>query len=80
VASDKDISPSAIHAYLSNLAKAGWQRMAEDNGVSTTGLMEAMGLNWAEAIRANGGEADGLNTALVKQARKIDALRRWRGR
>jgi hypothetical protein len=54
--------------------------MAEDNGVSTTGLMEAMGLNWAEAIRANGGEADGLNVALVKQARKIDAQRRRRGR
>lgn len=72
--------PSAIHAYLSQGAKRAWQQMAEDNGVSTTGLMEALGAEWAKAIAANGGEADGLHVALVKAARRVDADRRRRGR
>lgn len=70
----------AIHAYLSRFAKIAWQRMAEDNGISTTGLMEAIGADFASAIHANGDSADGLNPRWVKAARRIDADRRRRGR
>jgi hypothetical protein len=75
----EEVNP-AVHAYLSIEAKTAWQQMAEDNGVSTTGLMEALGLEWLELIREHGGEADGLIVPLVKAARKIDASRRRRGR
>jgi hypothetical protein len=70
----------AIHAYLSDEGKDAWERMSEDNGISITGLMEAIGGEWGEDIKDNGGEADGLNPDLVKKARKIDAERRRRGR
>jgi hypothetical protein len=76
----EDTVPAAIHAYLSQTGKKAWSKMAEDNGVSTTGLMEALGALWHEEIRANGNDADGLHVALVKAARKVDAERRRRGR
>jgi hypothetical protein len=75
-----DSGPKAIHAYLSPEAKDAWGQMAEDNGISITGLMEALGYQWADEIAANGGEADGLYRPLIKAARKVDAERRRRGR
>lgn len=75
-----DSGPFAIHAYLSLTAKTAWSMMSEHNGVSITGLMEAMGGEWAKEIKANDGEADGLHLPLVRAARKIDAQRRRRGK
>jgi hypothetical protein len=71
---------SAIHAYLSEDALRAWQQLAEENGVSVTGMLEAIGEVLKAEIFANGGDADGVRPEWVKAGRKIDAIRRRRGR
>jgi hypothetical protein len=70
---------SALHAYLSPDAHRAWQQLSEDNGVSVTGMLEAIGNVIKAEIFANDGDADGIRPDWVKAGRKIDALRRRRG-
>lgn len=69
----------ALHAYLSEEAHAAWQQMAEENGVSVTGILEALGKELRQEIRDNGNDAEGVRRDLIKRARRIDAERRRRG-
>ncbi|MCX7620153.1 MAG: hypothetical protein N2037_04825 [Acidimicrobiales bacterium] len=69
----------AIHAYLSPEAHDAWHEFAAEHGVSVSGLLEALGLEWHEQL-----EADKLDSSryesLTKSARKIDSQRRRRKR
>lgn len=75
------VSVHAIHAYLTIPAHTTWHTFSEDNGVSASGLLEAI----AEQLEPYVDRDDlpneaGINLALaVKRARKIDAMRRRRG-
>ena len=68
----------ALHAYLSEGAHQAWQTFAEENGVSVTGLLEALGVQLADEIKEVGDAAD-IRQDWVRQGRKIDAQRRRRG-
>lgn len=68
----------ALHAYLSEESILAWQSFAEGNGVSTTGLLEALGLNLAAEIEETG-DTD-IRQDWVKAGRKVDAQRRRRTR
>jgi hypothetical protein len=67
----------ALHAYLSEKSFTAWRAFAEENGVSVTGLLEALGLNLAAEI-AETGDTD-IRQDWVKVARKVDGIRRRRG-
>jgi hypothetical protein len=69
---------SALHAYLSDEAHQAWANFSEDNGVSVTALLEALGLELHAEMTAI--DADELRQPWVKTARRIDAERRRRGR
>ncbi|MCB1251262.1 MAG: hypothetical protein KDB33_15115 [Acidimicrobiales bacterium] len=69
----------AIHAYLSDDAHEAWHEFAAENGVSVSGLLEAMGVRFAERLR-DGEAADAELDALTRAARKVDAARRRRSR
>lgn len=68
----------ALHAYLSVDAHAALHRFADENGVSLTGLMEALGNDLADEMAAGADPMD-LRQDWVRYARKIDAQRRRRG-
>jgi hypothetical protein len=68
---------SALHAYLSNEAHQAWATFSEENGVSVTGLLEALGLELEEELETI--DADELRRDWVRRARRIDASRRRRG-
>jgi hypothetical protein len=68
----------AIHAYLSVDASQAWVDFAEENGVSVTGLLEALGLDLRMELRASS-DATLVRQDWVKRGRKIDAQRRRRG-
>jgi len=67
----------ALHAYLSPGAHESWQTFSEDNGVSVTGLLEALGLELAQELLDI--DTEDLRQDWVKRARRIDAERRRRG-
>lgn len=69
----------AIHAYLSEEAHGAFQTFAEENGVSVTGLLEALGLELMAELSMSSSSTD-VRQDWVKRARKIDAERRRRGR
>lgn len=68
-------SRKAIHAYLTNEAHDTWHKVAAENGVSVSGLIEAMGQDWLAHMP---GETDEYFGNLVKHARKIDTANRRR--
>lgn len=68
----------ALHAYLSDESWDAWRHFSEENGVSVTGLLEALGLELAEELEDS--DADELRRPWVKAGRKIDGVRRRRGR
>ena len=68
----------ALHAYLSPEGHEAWHDFSEENGVSVTGLLEAMGLELKQEIEA-AGDASDIRTDWVKRARKVDGARRRRG-
>jgi hypothetical protein len=68
----------ALHAYLSEHAHAYWQRFSEENGVSVTGLLEALGGQLGEELSL-AADATSIRQDWVKAGRKIDASRRRRG-
>ena len=75
----------AIHAFLTPASHEAWHEFAAENGVSVSGLIEALALDWAErteAATAAGDDAFVLDEveALARQARRIDAQRRRRSR
>lgn len=70
----------AIHAYLSDESHFVLEQMSTENGVSMTGLLEALALTLGQEIEANDGTAEGLHMDWVRQARWVDADRRKRGR
>lgn len=72
-------SRKAIHAYLTPEAHDRWHDFAAEEGVSVSGLLEAIARDWKEQIDA-GAEAPANIEALAKAARKIDASRRRRQR
>lgn len=68
----------AIHAYLTNEAHDSWHDFAAENGVSVSGLLEAIAQDWADKLKS--GKASKETEALIKEARRVDAVRRRRGR
>jgi hypothetical protein len=68
----------AIHAYLSEESFEAWRILAEENGVSVTGILEAMGLMLKAELAVS--DATEIQREWVKAGRKIDAIRRRRGR
>lgn len=72
-----DRAPKAIHAYLTADAHDAWRDFADTNGVSVSGLVEALAANLPAG---EPGPRDAVKlTDLVGAARKIDAVRRRRG-
>ncbi len=70
-------SRKAIHAYLSPEAHDRWHDFAAEEGVSVSGLLEAIAIDWKEQLDA-GTETPANVEQLAKVARKIDASRRRR--
>jgi hypothetical protein len=66
-----------IHANVSDDAHQIWQNFADENGVSITGLIEAIGQGWSTAVDG-GNDLTQLDPDLVMRARKVDVLRRRR--
>jgi len=69
----------AIHAYLSPEAHDAWHDFAAENGVSVSGLLEAIANEWA-ARQARGEQPLPDEERLVRTARRVDADRRRRKR
>jgi hypothetical protein len=69
----------ALHAYLTSGSHATWQHFAEENGVSMTGLLEAMAQTLATEIESVDGDSTQVRPDWVKAGRQIDAGRRRRG-
>jgi hypothetical protein len=63
----------AVHAYLSIESHQVWHRVAEEAGVSLSGLLEALASEMGEDA-----SSDPRWSARVREARKIDAQRRRR--
>jgi hypothetical protein len=66
-----------IHANVSDEAHEIWQSFADENGVSITGLIEAIGQGWSTAV-GGGGDLTQLDPDLVQRARRVDVVRRRR--
>ena len=73
-------SRKAIHAYLSPEAHDQWHDFAAENGVSVSGLLEAIGLEWKDQMKTDDGDLPAEIESLAKRARRIDASRRRRQR
>jgi hypothetical protein len=72
-------SRKAIHAFLTPDSHEAWHEFAAEHGVSVSGLIEAIALDWAD--RREGDDYDLAEVdALSRQARRIDAGRRRRSR
>jgi hypothetical protein len=68
----------ALHVLLSEGAHRGMREFAESHGVSLSALVESIGLMMATT---SGSKAlDDIRTAVISQARQIDASRRVRTR
>jgi uncharacterized protein YdbL (DUF1318 family) len=68
----------AIHAYISDEAHDAYNTFAEENGISVTGLIQALAEQLAEELET--GQADEVWKPTVKLARRIDATNRRRSR
>lgn len=71
------IEREAIHAYVDVWSHRAWQSFAEENGVSVTGLIEALGREIGDEVERVGDPTE-VRQPWVKAARKIDADRRRR--
>jgi hypothetical protein len=69
----------AIHAYLTPEAHDAWHEFAAEQGVSVSGLLEAISQHWARHLKSGLDDVLGVED-LAKAARKIDAARRRRQR
>jgi hypothetical protein len=68
----------AIHAYLTAESHDTWHRVAEESGVSLSGLLEALAADMSAHAPDSGGH--GRWSDVVRDARRIDAQRRRRSR
>ena len=72
-------SRKAIHAFLTPDSHEAWHEFAAEHGVSVSGLIEAIALDWAD--RREGDDYDLAEVeALSRQARRFDASRRRRSK
>lgn len=67
----------AVHAYLEDAQHEVWHAVAEEEGISLSGLLEALAMDMKAHPPHEGGHPRW--TDLVRAARKIDAQRRRRG-
>jgi hypothetical protein len=67
----------AIHAYLEVPQHDVWHSLAEEEGISLSGLLESLAIDLKNYPPADGGHPRW--TEIVRGARKIDAQRRRRG-
>ena len=72
-------SRKAIHAFLTPESHEAWHEVAAESGVSVSGLIEAIALDWADRRDGIDQELPEVD-ALSLQARRIDAQRRRRAR
>lgn len=68
----------AVHAYLSLEAHDSWRNFSDENGVSVSALLEALGLT----LKAEMAVQDPLTIRQdwIRAGRRIDVARRRRGR
>jgi hypothetical protein len=69
----------AIHAYLTPEAHDHWHEFAAEQGVSVSGLLEAIAQDWHERLLGND-DLPAEVERLARSARRIDATRRRRQR
>jgi len=69
----------AIHAYLTPDAHDRWHEFAAEQGVSVSGLLEAIAQEWHERLVGVDDLPDEVER-LTRSARRIDAARRRRQR
>lgn len=67
----------AIHAYLEPPQHEIWHKISEEEGISLSGLLEALAVDFKNYPPADGGHPRWND--VVRSARKIDAERRRRG-
>lgn len=67
----------AIHAYLTVESHDVWHRVAEEEGISLSGFLEALANDMAENPPQAGGHPRWED--IIRSARRIDAMRRRRG-
>ena len=67
----------AIHAYLTPAAHDQWHDFAAEQGVSVSGLLEAIARDWKDLLDRDGDLPDNVES-VARAARKIDAARRRR--
>jgi hypothetical protein len=72
MATEQTMNRKALHAYLSDDAHEAWHEFAAAQGVSVSGVIEALGAEFA-----TGGRSIPLRQ-IVADARKVDATRRRR--
>jgi len=72
-------SRKAIHAVLTPDSHEAWHEFAAEHGVSVSGLIEAIALDWTDRRVGDDYELAEVD-ALSRQARRIDAGRRRRSR
>jgi hypothetical protein len=72
-------SRKAIHAFLTPDSHEAWHEFAAEHGVSVSGLIEAIALDWADRRDGDDYDLDEVD-ALSRQARRIDAGRRRRSK
>lgn len=70
----------ALHAYLTDEAHDTWHRVADEAGVTLSGLVEALAMDFAEIPPDGTGDGSGYPRwpEIVRSARRIDAQRRRR--
>lgn len=67
----------AIHAYLTVESHETWHQVAEEEGISLSGFLEALATDMKDNPPDEGGHPRWRE--VVKSARRIDAARRRRG-
>jgi hypothetical protein len=67
----------AIHAYLSAESHDVWQTIADEEGISLSGFLEALAADMGEHPPEQGGHPRW--DEVIRRARRVDAARRRRG-
>lgn len=71
-------SRKAIHAYLTPTSHRVWHRIADEAGVSLSGLLEALAADMGADPPDRGGHPRW--SKVLQEARRVDARRRRRSR
>lgn len=70
----------AVHAYLSPEAHKAWQDFADEEGISLSGVLEAMATEVLDLAQPTDVTLESALLRVAKAGRKIDAERRKRGK